>query len=105
MKVIVKAADGINLIDPHTRVVIDQTPILTPWTEFLNKHAGAGHLLILASKLPDTASPAEFQAYLKDSGDEELAVEAFKASLEVVEPLPPPVKKTSGRKTTSEEKV
>lgn len=101
MKVIVKTAEGINLIDPHTRVVIKQSPILTPWTEFLNKHAARGHIVVLASQLPDTADAAEFQEYLKDAENEELAVEAFKASLAVEEPKPAPAKKPASTKKST----
>lgn len=100
MQVIVKAAEGVNLIDPHTRVVLTEKPILTPWTEFLNKRSGAGQVIVLASKLPNEASAEEFQKYLEDSEDEELAVEAFKASL-VEEPAPAkkaPAKKAPAKK-------
>lgn len=88
MKVIVKAEEGVNLIDPHTRVILTEKPILTPWTEFLNKRSGLGQVIVLASKLPDEASAEEFQKFLEDAEDEELAVAAFKSTFEKDEPAP-----------------
>lgn len=97
MKVIVKAAEGVNLIDPHTRVVLTEKPILTPWTEFLNKRSGAGQVIVLASKLPNEASADEFQEYLAEAENEELAIEAFK-SLFTEEEVKAPVKKAPTKK-------
>jgi hypothetical protein len=63
-----------------------------------------GDLTVLGNTLPASASDVDFQAWLKESdGDEELAMDSYRSSLEGGEELPRKTGKQSGSKKAPSE--
>lgn len=79
MKVIARTREAIMLIDPTTGAeVANDRPYVVAFTPFFEARTGKGEIEVLETGLPDEATDAEFQVYLKDSdGNVDLAIAAF----------------------------
>lgn len=82
MKTIAKTTSAIMLMDPYQRQELDETPHLVTWNHFFEARTGKGQIKILASNIPDSATDEDLQAFLKDSGTEELAIASFVSQFE-----------------------
>jgi len=82
MKVIAKTTKPINLIDPQHRDLLEETPHVVVWTQFKEARTGAGQIKVLAADLPMEASDEDFQKYLVEAEDVDLAVAAYVSSFE-----------------------
>lgn len=81
MKVIAKTTSPIMLVDPVSRAILEQDPPrVVPWSNFFESRTGKGQIKILGSDLPPEASDEEFQKYLAEAEDLELAVAAYVSS-------------------------
>lgn len=81
MKAILKTKGAFELYDSSTREHIGETPKLVTWTMFFETRTGKGQVEVLASDIADDAKAEDFEAFLKDAENEELAVAAFLSSL------------------------
>lgn len=99
MKAIVKTTGEFSLLESYTRDFVTDKPCVVTWTQFFEARTGNGQLKVLASRLPDTASDEEFQQYLNESENEDLAVAAFISQYEE----PKEEKKPARRKKTASE--
>jgi hypothetical protein len=82
MKAIAKTKMPINLIDPQHHDLLEETPRVVIWTHFKEARTGAGQIKVLAADLPDEANDEEFQKYLTDAEDVDLAVAAYVSSFD-----------------------
>lgn len=84
-KLIVKTTGSILLICPHTRQEIgNRRPYVVENTPFIQTRIASSELVIMASKVPEGASDAEFVGFwLGSDKDNELAVESYVSVLEV----------------------
>ena len=82
MKTIAKTTTPIMLIDPQTRDVLQERPSVVTWTQFLEARTGKGQIKVLAADLPAEATDADFQKYLDEAENEELAVASFVSQYE-----------------------
>jgi hypothetical protein len=85
VKVLARTRQSIMLVDNFDQEVCNDRPYVINYTPFFEARVAKGEVEIIATDLADTATDAEFLAYLKDSGDVDLAVAAF-TSTPVVEP-------------------
>lgn len=103
MKAIAITTSPIMLIDPQTRQILTHDkPSLITWTQFLEARTGKGEIKILASNVPDEADANEFDDYLKEAENVDLAVAAFMSSFEEKEeeaPKPKGKAKTKAAET------
>lgn len=103
MKAIVKTKGAYELFDSSTREHIQQTPRVITWTQFFESRAGAGQILVLHSGLPDTAQDAEFQSFLAEAEEEDLAVAAFVSTFEEPKEEPKAPPKAKGKPAAPKE--
>lgn len=82
MKVIAKTTSAINLIDPQHNDLLEEAPHVVTWTQFKEARTGAGQIKILANDLPMEANDEDFQKFLVDAEDVDLAVAAYVSSFE-----------------------
>lgn len=98
MKNIVKVTGAFMLIDPQTKDYIEERPHVVTWTQFLEARTGKGQIKILAANLPDEASDIEFQRYLDEAEDVDLAVASYVSSFEETEEEAKPKPRSRSKK-------
>lgn len=77
-KCIIETIGSIMLVDPITNQFIpEDRPTLVLWTQFCQSRTGAGQIKVLQAGLPLEATDEEFQEFLKESEDKDLAIASF----------------------------
>jgi len=104
MKVIAKTTGPFMLMDTQTNdLLVDYEPRVVTWTQFKEARSGKGQIKSLASNLPNEANDADFQEYLAEAGDEDLAVASYVSALSPEpEPKPKPKPKRATKQTPAE---
>lgn len=105
MKTIAKTSEPIMLIDPQTNeYLVHDVPKVVTWTQFFESRAGRGQISVIEGGLPAEASDEDFQAFLADAENEDLAVAAYLSSFtpEVSEPEPKPKRRAPAKKKAEE---
>jgi hypothetical protein len=85
MKAIAKTTKPINLLDPQHRDLLEETPHVVIWSHFKEARTGAGQIKILAPNLPNEANDEDFQKFMAEAGDVDLAVAAYMSSFDSVD--------------------
>lgn len=82
MKAIVETTSNIMLVDAGTKEFLpEDRPAVMTMTQFLQSRIGKGDVRVLAADLPADANDADFEGYLQESENEELAIAAYVSSL------------------------
>lgn len=95
MKVIAETIGNIELMDSvHRDVLPWDRPAIITWSNFWESRTGKGQIKVIQPNLPDAASDEEFQDYLREAENVDLAVASFVSKFEEPKPKPPPQKRT-----------
>lgn len=77
MKIIAKTTGPFELLNTNKEFLTAEKPHVVTETQFIVQRAAKGQVKILANELPAEASDEEFQDYLKDAENEDLAVASY----------------------------